>query len=365
MSRTIVGVGDPKAVRRWSGKLAVDTNKASYFERKFTSTGANTPIQRKTDLEQDAGDEITYDLSVQLREPGVRGDNRAEGTQENLRFFTDTVKIDQLRKPISAGGKMTRKRTLHNLRSVALARGKDWWGKVFDELHFMYLSGARGHNPDFIEPLDFNGHAGNAFKSPDSAHQMYGGQARSKASLTEQDQMSKDVIEKAAVRADSIKLVDAESTNMQPIMIDGEKHFVIVMSPFQMHDLRQGVDWLDIQKALMTYEGNKNPVCRGGAGMINNVVLHKHDSVITWQDGGAGKKLPVARAVMLGAQAGVIAYGSGDGQTRMEWGEELLDLGNEAVISTGSIFGIKKSQFNQRDFGVIAIDTVSANPSPL
>lgn len=76
------------------------------------------------------------------------------------------VKIDQLRKPISAGGKMTRKRTLHNLRSVALARGKDWWGKVFDELHFMYLSGARGHNPDFIEPLDFNGHAGNAFKTP-------------------------------------------------------------------------------------------------------------------------------------------------------------------------------------------------------
>ena len=50
------------------------------------------------------------------------------------------------------------------------------------------------------------------------------------------------------MRADSIKLVDAESTNMQPIMIDGEKHFVIVMSPFQMHDLRQNTDWLDIQK---------------------------------------------------------------------------------------------------------------------
>ncbi|MFX5777164.1 DUF4043 family protein, partial [Acinetobacter baumannii] len=70
----------------------------------------------QTDLEQEAGDTISYDLSVQLSGGVIEGDQKAEGKGEKLDFFTDKVFIDQARKPVSCGGRMSRKRTVHDLR---------------------------------------------------------------------------------------------------------------------------------------------------------------------------------------------------------------------------------------------------------
>jgi hypothetical protein len=35
----------------------------------------------------------------------------------------------------------------------------------------------------------------------------------------------------------------------------------------------------------------------------------------------------------------------------------LFDYGNQLGVAAGSIFGVKKSVFNSKDFGVIALDT--------
>lgn len=101
---------------------------------------------------------------MQLRGKPTYGDNRAEGKEEQLKFFTDNVIIDQMRHPVSAGGRMTRKRTAHDMRGIAKNRLSDYWAKFIDELHFIYLSGARGINEDFIETTDWTGHAGNPIK---------------------------------------------------------------------------------------------------------------------------------------------------------------------------------------------------------
>jgi len=146
MSQTVIPFGDPKAAKKWSAALAVDQVKKSYFERKFVGTDDNAIIQRKTELESDSGDRISFDLSVQLRGGYTEGDQRLEGKEENLRFYTDEVRIDQARHAVSAGGKMTRKRTVHNLRAVAKNRLSDYWSRFMDELMFIYLSGARGIN---------------------------------------------------------------------------------------------------------------------------------------------------------------------------------------------------------------------------
>ena len=68
MGQTIIGVGDDKAVKKYSAFLAVDTPRKSYWSRKFMGDGENAsmPLQRLTDLESDAGDLITFDLSMQL-----------------------------------------------------------------------------------------------------------------------------------------------------------------------------------------------------------------------------------------------------------------------------------------------------------
>ena len=38
MAQTRIGVADPRAVKRWSSALAVDTLTSSYFSRKFMSS---------------------------------------------------------------------------------------------------------------------------------------------------------------------------------------------------------------------------------------------------------------------------------------------------------------------------------------
>ncbi|CAM8654946.1 N4-gp56 family major capsid protein [Sphingobium cupriresistens] len=366
MGQTVIPFGDPKAQKKWSAKLAVDSAKKSYFSRKFVGTDENNILQQKTDLESDAGDRISYDLSVQLRGKPTQGDNRLKGKEESLKFYTDEVAIDQTRKSVSAGGKMTRKRTAHNLRQVAKDRLADYWSQYTDELTFIYLSGARGINQDFIEDPGWGGHGGNAIEAPDSQHILFGGDATSKATISTDDGMAREMIERAAVRARMMRAMDPTTANMMPVDINGEKHYVLLMSPFQEHSLRTesgNAGWLEIQKAAATAEGRSSPIFKGGLGMINNVVLHTHESVIRFNDYGAGTNLPAARALFLGRQAGVVAYGTAGG-FRFSWEEEVDDFGNEPTVAAGTIIGVKKARFNGKDFGVMALDTYAKDPAP-
>ena len=123
-----------------------------------------------------------------------------------------------------------------------------------------------------------------------------------------------------------------------------------------------GAGWLDVQKAAAAAEGNKNRIFKGGLGMINNVILHSHSSAIRFDNAGASGDLPAARALFMGRQAGVCAYGVGKG-ARYSWEEDIEDFGNEPIICAGTIVGLKKTRYNGRDFGVIAIDTYAAEPS--
>jgi len=48
-----------------------------------------------------------------------------------------------------------------------------YFARWLDELTFIYLSGSRGINQDFIEDLAYAGHAGNPVQAPDSDHILY------------------------------------------------------------------------------------------------------------------------------------------------------------------------------------------------
>lgn len=364
MTQTVIPWNDPKAVKKWSAALFVETAKKSYFTRKFIGEGENNVIQRKTELDQGPGDRISFDLSAKLRGRPVTGDNRAKGTEENLRFFTDEVAIDQVRHPVSAGGRMTRKRTMHDLRSIARERLSTYWAQWHDELVMMYLAGARGANEDYLEGTTYAGHAGNPLQAPDSLHLMYGGDAISKATLDASDVLGVDTIERADTAVRMMQSQNPQISNMQPVTVDGENRFVLLMSPFQEHDLRRSAGsngWLDIQKAAAAAEGRNNPIFKGGLGMVKGTVLHAHESVIRFKDYGAGGNVEAARALLMGRQAAVIAYG-GTGGMRLSWQEEADDYGNELTVNAGMIVGMKKARFNGADFGVMAIDTAAKNP---
>lgn len=367
MPQTVIGVNDPRAVKRWANSLATDTEKQMYFTR-FIGKGENNLIERKVELESDAGDRVQFELSMRLRGGMTYGDAAVEGNEENLTLYSDEVMIDQARKGADAGGRMSRKRTLHDLRKIAKDRTAEYVAEWFDELIAVYLSGtAAGVNEDAKVTGPF---AGNPIQAPDAAHIAYAGSATSKATLTATGTMSRNLIERISVMPRMMNAIDVDTVKMSPVNVEGGKHFVMLMNPFQMHSLRiqpstsGEITWAEIQRAAAGAEGRNNPLFKGSAGMINNVILHEHENVRRFTDYGAGNDVHAARALFMGRQAGVVAYGQAGNGTRFQWVEETKDAGNRVAIYAGVIAGFKKTRFNGRDFGVIAVDTAAPNPNP-
>jgi len=366
MGQTVIGLNDAKAVKKYSAFLAVDTARKSYWNKKFIgSEDSSMPITKLTELESEAGEYISFDISLQMGMQPIEGDDVLEGKEQSLKFLTDGLYIDQMRGGVNTGGRMTRKRTIHDLRKVARARQSDWWARIMDELFFMYISGARGTNSEFNFPTTYTGFANNAFSAPDSEHILYAG-SKTKPTLTADDKMSLSLIDIAKTNAAMMGGGHNQTPAIQPIMIDGEKHFVCIMNYWQSYDLRKSTtsnDWLDLQKAAMSAEGRKSPVFKGSLGMYNNVLLHEHQSPIRFSDYGSGSNIEAARALFMGEQAAVLAYGSPGTGLRFGWNEETRDNGNQVVITTSSIFGVKKVSWSGKDYGVMAIDTAAKQPA--
>ena len=369
MARTIIGVNDPKSVKRWSGLLAYDVSQKSYFNQRFMARGAEAevPIQILTDLESDAGEQISYDLLAELKMAPVEGEDTLEGKEEGQKFYTDSIYIDQARCGVNTGGRMTRKRTLHNLREKAKRQQSSWWGRLQDELLMIYLAGARGINPNFLLPLGYTGRAQNPLYSPDSNHLLYGGNATAFNDIDSGDTLTLALIDKAKSKADSQGGGATGIPVMQPCKIDGGEHFVMVMHTFQEDALRAEAGtntWLEIQKAAAGAEGRNSPMFKGSLGMYRGVILHSHRNVIRFNTAGSGINVNAARALFMGSQAAVCAFGSPGTNLRFDWHEETRDNGDKVVISTSSIFGTKKVRFDMdedgtpdTDFGVMALDT--------
>ncbi len=370
MARTIIGVNDAKAVKRYAGLLAYDESQKSYFNQRFIGRGAEaeTPIQLLTDLESDAGEMIAYDLLAELKMAPIEGENNLENNEEQQKFFTDTIYIDQARCGVNTGGRMTRKRTLHNLREKARRQQSSWWARLKDEIRFIYLSGARGVNANFLVPTTWTSRANNALASPDTNHILYGNDATAFNNIDAADKFDLRLIDRAKTKADSQGGGATNIPVLQPCKFDGNETFVLVMHTFQEDDLRSNTNtaqWLDIQKAAATSDGRNSPLFKGGLGMYRGVVLHSHRNVIRFSTAGAGANVEAARALFMGAQALVEAYGSpGTGQ-RFDWNEESRDNGDKIVISSSCIWGTKKVTFTTdigaQDFGVYALDTAAAS----
>jgi N4-gp56 family major capsid protein len=360
MPATEFAVGDALAVQRWSLSLAREAEVKQYF-RKFMGTGPDALIKVQTELNKQAGEKITVALRMKLSGDGVEGDHVIEGTsaEESLTFYNDALFIDQRRKGTRSKGKMSEQRVPYSVRKEGRDALATWFAEDYDQQIMMYLSGARGVDTSFHVGTSWTGRASNSFETPDSDHIIYGGTASSKITVTSSDKMDLGLVERLVAKAETTDPM------IQPFMIGGEKHFVLLMHTYQAYDLRTGTssnDWIEITKAAGP-RGDKNNLFLNALGTYGGVILHKHRNVIRFDDYGSGASLEAARALFLGAQAGMIAWGGGSAYGRYSWNEETDDRGNALAITAGTIYGVKKSRYNSADFGVIAVDTYAADPN--
>ena len=359
MAITEFPLGDALAVQRWSTSLAYEAAKKQYFG-KFIGKDHTNLIVIKNELNKGAGDKITVGLRMKLNEAGIEGDNVIEGHatgEEALQFFNDAVFINQLRKSTKSKGKMSEQRVPYNMRKEGRDALATWWAETMDENIIMYLSGARGVDTSFKVAAGWTGRANNPLQAPDTDHQMYAGDATSAGDLDSSDKLTLIDIEKF------VALAETRDPMIQPLMVDGEKKYVFLMHTFQAFQLRTSVtanDWVDIHKA--TDRGNGAMFYKNALGEYSDVILHKHRNVVGFNDYGSSSNLDARRGLFMGAQAGMIAYGQDSSPQKYTWNEEKDDRGNALAVTAGTIFGVKKSRYDNKDFGIVAIDSYCPDP---
>ncbi len=347
MAVTAFGTNDAQTVKIWSSLTLREALKATMFG-KLMGTGKSAVIQRLVELEKSAGDQIKYDLLMQMTGAGVKGDNRMRDNEEALVYYQETVEIDQLRNA-HAFRRMSQQRTLHDMRMDAKANLADWFSGTFDSYMFRCLCG------------DTTFTHGTTATTPTSNHIIYSGDATSETGLGSNDQFSLADIDYAKEKAKTL------TPPIRPTMVNGSEMYIVVLHPYSVTDLRLDVansayvDWPTIQM-MAQKRGNDNPIFTGALGIYNNCILFESTRIFS-------NIANTRRNLFLGAQAGVFAMGGAYDsieKTRvgkdnlMSWYEEVDDYGNEKGISVGSIFGMNKSVFNSADYGLITIMSYAA-----
>jgi len=369
MAKTEFGVNHPLAVKVWSKALANEAYRRTFIG-KFIGQSEDSLIQEKVDLKKSAGDKITCGLNVQLQGAGVQGDATAEGNEEALQFYDDSLVVNQLRHQTRTKGRMTEQRVPYDLRRVMRDRLADWWAQRMDASFFNHVCGNTAQT-------DTKYTGNNATIAPSANRILRAGNQSDDQSLTSSDKFELQYIDIARQTAETASVENDTGPLIRPLRMEGNDYYVMFLHDYQVHDLRTNSasgQWLDIQKAAMQGgDVTNNPIFTGALGVYNGVILHKASRVTNGVHSSTGAAVAnTKRAVLCGAQAAMIAFGSSNGATRYSWVEEMFDYGNQLGVSAGSIFGLKKTKFipaddsstNAEDFGAVVVSTYAAAATP-
>lgn len=346
MAVTEFGTSDPQTVKLWSRSLTREAIFRTYM-KKFMGTGQQAILRLVTDMQKQPGDQVRYSLLRQMTSYGVRGDNPLRGYEEQLTYYYDDVKIDQMRNG-HAFRRMSQQRVVHDMRRDGRDNLADWFANRFDELMFGQLAGI--FTAGTAAPADFQSHAGNtlAAVTGDTDHYI------NKATEVFKSDHIELLVEKAQTIAPIVK----------PAMVDGEEYFVLVVHPYCITDIRtatSGNQWIDVTKFMHMGSKKDNPFFSGVVGVWNNTLVYASTRIPLLNPGAS----QYARCLFLGANAGVIAFGNAYDQldqgyygseNMFSWSEEIDDHGNEKSIGGAAIVGIKPCIFNSKRNGMIAID---------
>lgn len=365
MSMTTFGVNDALAVKRWSKSLAAEALKETYFGR-FMGSGSGNLVQVKTELSSGAGDKVTFGLRTQLAGDGVTEAQILEGNEEALSTYSDALLINELNHAVRvrADGTIDAQRVPFNLREEARDGLKDWFAGRFDQVMFNHLCGNTAEGRGIYL-------GNNAAVAPTTGTSPQTRILRAKGLTTDQAVAGDATATFDLTLLDKAKEV-ARTTSplIRPIRVGGKDKYVVFLHPTQITSLRTTTStgqWLDITKAAMQ-GGNvsENPIYTGALGEYNGMVLHEAFRLTQGVHSSTGVTVAnTRRAVFAGAQAAVVAFGqkgSASGQ-RFSWVEKLFDYERELGVAGKTVFGMKKTVFNNIDFGTIVITTYAAPAS--
>lgn len=356
--------------------------------KRQTESGA--PIVRITDLSKEAGDEVEVDIFHIVTGKPTMGDERIEGRGSNLSKDQYSLKIDQGRKLVDAGGRMTQKRIKHDINRIARAMLGDYYNRLEDESTIAHLAGMRSDfqgketnlppsgDPDLAKILV------NPVTPPTFDRHFYGGDATSLTDLEAADILTLDVIDNLALQLDEMETPIPYVQFEKDEAAYDDPFRVLLVSPRQWNDFwtsASGKDFRSLQSNAMNRSQSFNhPVFKGSCAMWRGILVKKVNrpilinsgssvTVCTDSDNAATTSVTAARAahraILLGGQALANAYGkTGKGVSGYHFAltEKMVDHDNTTELSIAWMNGKGKIRFKDKDgrindHGVAVLDT--------
>ena len=320
----------------WRKALFADVRDNLYMTR-FIGNTEQSMIQELEDLAKAKGSNISFGLGMKLSGSGVAGDTSLEGSEDTLTDYDEDVAINQLRNGVVLTGQMDEKKNVYDMRERAKNALSDWWAERIDQELMDKLCGKTTST------------FANTPTAAASSRAIYAGGAGSIGAITTSMKMDTKVLDAAKQTA------ILASPRIKPVRVDGKQYYVAILHPYDATNLRQDPVWAQAQRDA-NVRGEENPIFSGALGIWNGIIVHEHEYVYRTNDGSGAAY--VARNVLCGQQAGVIAWGA-----PVKWVEKSFDYGNQWGISVGAIFGCIKPIFNSVDYGVITMNAASAAAS--
>jgi len=342
--KTQFATNDNLTRKKWAKdlfKIILPAVEYSYLVGK----GTDAIVQMRTELGKGEGDVITFGIRLPLTGAGIVGRDTVEGNEEKLIFKDFNMTIEELNHAVDTGGKMDEQRIPWDLMKEGRDGLSDWWAEKLSETVMATLCGDTSFK---IAGQTF----AQACQDPDAGHWMVMNSAvtsaadlaTAEAAVTSADVLDLHFLDKMKQRAE---MPSTGCYKVRPLVKGGKNYYRVILHTYVFDQLRQNMNvgqWGDLQRAAQKLQ-------------IPTVEIEYNGMLVTKSE----RVRPVStnssayRNVLLGAQAACWAWG-GAGESKstvMAFIPYEKDAKRYVMIRGGGIFGVKKTRFDSKDYGII------------
>lgn len=270
----------------WQARLRMDASRKAFWGALKGSEGSGKPVLEKTDYVNQAGDIIHVQVESELYGPGVEGETTLRGKEDKLFTGQFDVEVNWLRKAVALTKKLKKEVNFDAMVS-ARKRLSKWLARELDARTFTQL-----------------------FEN--TSNTVYSGNATSSATLSDDDTLTTQELDKVKLAMDRIGAL--------PISVENDRgqetfHYGIVISEVDEYNLRGDDRWLDAVKHAQL-RSDKNPIFTGKPVEWNGLLVYTLRGV---KAAGVIQGSPLRPEVALkgehSASVGTITVGTGDAVT--------------------------------------------------
>lgn len=284
-------------------------------------------VRVSEDLTKAKGDNITVGIRMRNKDGFLTSGTKVDTNEGRLSSFTDSVSVDEKNFGIVSDSIITEQRAYYDIRK---------------ELHdTLVTQAAENIDKEFFTALDS--------QNTTIAYQVSGVFALSAtlstatAAVTANDKLTPEFLTK--IKPGLFTGFNEAQSYIEPISIDGQDMWLVLVHPDVLADLENDSTFLQSRQVALE-RGKDNPIFTGAWAVWNQFIIYAHQNV---QIGTNASSVSYARCHVLGKSALILAWAKKPTIEKKKPPYETQETG----FGFFSTFGVKKTQFNSKDYGCI------------